>query len=136
MYNRTTRTAFAAVSALAEAYDGGSSRLSAVEIARRRGLQLPFVAKVLTSLSQSGLVQGMRGPGGGFTLTMAPSKIRLIDVFRVFEPLAQQDACPFGGGVCGARSKCPLHDQFAEVRESISAILHDTTFEAFHGGRA
>ena len=85
MYGKATETAIAALSRLAEVYDEGKTRLSAQEIALDRHLQKPFVGKVLTTLSQAGIVQGSRGPGGGFTLAMEPGAIRIYDVFRLFE---------------------------------------------------
>jgi len=131
MYGKSTETAIAAMSRLAEVYDGGETRLSASDIADSRGLQRPFVAKVLTTLSQAGLVEGSRGPGGGFTLARDPNDILLYDVFTLFEREDQSDICPFGGGVCGVGDKCPLHDKLAGVQSAIDEVLHKTSFEAF-----
>ena len=85
MYGKATQNAIAAVSRLAEMYDNGQTRLSAEEIARSRGLQKPFVSKLLSTLATAGIVTGARGPGGGFTLARHPRKIRLYDVFTLFE---------------------------------------------------
>ncbi|MCA9291956.1 MAG: Rrf2 family transcriptional regulator, partial [Phycisphaerales bacterium] len=82
MYGKATETAIAAMTRLAEVYDAGKTLLSAAEIAESRGLQRPFVGKVLTSLSQAGLVRGSRGPGGGFTLAKPPKRIRIYDIFK------------------------------------------------------
>jgi Rrf2 family protein len=119
------------MSRLAEAWDEGKTRLSAGEIAESRGLQRPFVAKVLTTLSQAGLVTGSRGPGGGFTLAKEPSKMTLYDVFVLFEREDDSDTCPFGGGTCGVGEECPLHQKLVAVQRSIADILHNTTFEVF-----
>lgn len=131
MYGKATETAIAAMSRLAEVYDDGATRLSATEIADSRGLQRPFVAKVLSTLSQAGLVEGTRGPGGGFTLARAPKKIFLYDVFRLFEREDDTDICPFGGGICGEGDPCPLHDKLVDVQNAIDVVLHRTTFDEF-----
>lgn len=131
MYGKSTETAIAAMSLLAELYDGGKTRLSAVDIADRRGLQRPFVAKVLNTLSQAGLVTGSRGPGGGFALAHPPKDIRLYEVFQLFERADRSDACPFGGGICGQDDPCPIHDKFIAVQHAIADVLHGTTFEEF-----
>ena len=120
------------MSRLAEVYDDGATRLPATQIADQRGLQLPFLAKVLTTLAQAGLVEGSRGPGGGFTLTRPPGEIRLREIYDLFE--REDEACPFGGGICGVGENCPLHDRFADVREAIASILHETTFDEFRRG--
>jgi Rrf2 family nitric oxide-sensitive transcriptional repressor len=132
MYGKATETAIAALSRLAEVYDGGVTRLSAAEIAGSRGLQRPYVGKVLTALSQAGLVKGSRGPGGGFTLARPPSAITVYDVFRLFEREDSSTTCPFGGGICGVGDPCPLHDRLVAVQEAMDRVLHETTFEEFH----
>lgn len=131
MYGKSTETAIAALSRLAEVYDGGTTRLSAVEIADSRGLQRAFVGKILSRLSQEGLIEGTRGPGGGFTFAKHPREVRLFDVFSLFERDNKTNDCPFGGGICGSGDKCPLHDQLADVKKATDKVLHKTTFDAF-----
>jgi len=131
MYGRQTECAIAAMSRLAEIYDGGKTRLSAADIADARGLPRPFVAKILSVLSQAGLVIGSRGPGGGAALARHPARIRLYDVFKLFEREDERNACPFGGGVCGAGEPCPLHHKLTTLHDALHALLHDTTFDEF-----
>lgn len=131
MYGKATETAIAAVGRLAEVHDGGTTLLSAASIAETRGLQAPFLSKILTVLATAGIVRGSRGPGGGFTLTRPPEEIRLYDVFTLFERAETRDACPFGGGVCGVGDPCPLHDKFVVVKDAMNAVLHETTFAEF-----
>lgn len=133
MYGRQTETAIAAMSRLAEVYDGGTTRISAADIARERNLQGPFVAKILTTLSQAGLISGSPGPGGGYTLAKPPKTIFLNDVFSLFERENTELACPFGGGVCGSGDPCPLHNKLVHVKESMDDLLKNTTFAVFQG---
>ena len=131
MYGKATATAIAAMTRLAEVYDDASHRLSAVEIADSRGLQRPFVAKVLSTLSRAGLIDGIRGPGGGFRFAKHPNKVRLYDVYCLFERDDDSNHCPFGGGICGNGDKCPLHDHLMEVKNANNKVLHETTFDVF-----
>ena len=131
MYGRRTEYAIAVMSRLAEVYDGGDTRLCAADVADSRGLQQPFVAKVLSQLSQAGLVIGSRGPGGGFALARDPKTIKLYDVFKLFERIDSDDTCPFGEGRCGVGQSCPLHDNLVAVKKAMDHLLHDTTFEVF-----
>ena len=66
-YGKTAQNAVAAMSRLAEAY-AENRLLSSIDIARDRNLPQTLVAKLLTMLSQAGLVEGVRGPGGGYRL--------------------------------------------------------------------
>jgi len=130
-YGKQTEAAIAAMSALAEVYDEGRTRLSANQIADARGLQRPRIAKVLSVLSQAGLIVGSPGPGGGFALARHPADITIHDVFSLFEREVDSRMCPFGGGICGRGQPCPLHEELAAVNEATEQFLHETTFEKF-----
>jgi Rrf2 family iron-sulfur cluster assembly transcriptional regulator len=68
-YGKTAQTAIAAVSRLAEVYDPARRvKLNSADIAGHRHLPQPVVSKVLTTLSQAGIVSGSPGPGGGYWL--------------------------------------------------------------------
>jgi Rrf2 family protein len=136
MYGKATQNAIAAMSRLAEVYDGGKTRLSAAEIAESRGLQKPFVSKLLSVLANAGYVIGSRGPGGGFTLAKHPRHIRLHDVFKLFDREDEDLACPFGGGVCGVGDPCPLHDKLVDVQNAMNTLLRETKFEVFRAAYA
>jgi len=131
MYGKSTENAIAAMSRLAEVWDGGKTKLSAADIAENRGLQKPFVSKILSMLAQSGLVAGTRGPGGGFRLAREPSAITLMDVYQLFERENKTNICPFGGGVCGVGDPCVLHDKLVEMQDAKIEFLTSTTFEEF-----
>lgn len=136
MYTRQTETAIAAASRLAEVWDDGKTRLSVTEIAESRNLQRPFLAKILTVLSQAGIVSGIPGPGGGFMLARPPREIRIYDIYRLFETENVSHACPFGGGICGQGEPCPLHSELVEVQHAVDQLLYETTLERFVGVEA
>ncbi|MBL0921744.1 MAG: Rrf2 family transcriptional regulator [Phycisphaerales bacterium] len=131
MYGSQTETAIAAMSRLAEVFDGGKTLLSASDIAKARGLQPPFVAKILTALSQAGLVTGARGPGGGYTLAKPPEQITLRDVFVLFERENNDRRCFFGGRICGVDPPCVLHEKLVRINEAVDDLISGTTFDAF-----
>jgi len=131
MYGKSTENAIAAMSRLAEVWDGGKTLLSASQIAENRNLQKPFVSKILSNLAQAGLVQGTRGPGGGFKLSKDPVDISLHDVYLVFERENESSNCPFGGGVCGVGEPCVLHDRLVEMQDAKRTFLEVTNFDQF-----
>jgi Rrf2 family iron-sulfur cluster assembly transcriptional regulator len=131
-YGKVAQAAIAATSLLAEHYAaGGGVRFNSRDIALRRKLSQPVVAKVLTTLSQAGVVTGSPGPGGGYTLARAPSEITLQAIVEPFDRLDDHLVCPFGEGWCGNGPQCPLHAQLSDLRARISAFLRDTTLAAF-----
>jgi len=131
MYGKQTERAIAAMSRLAEVWDGGRTRLSAGDIAENRVLPGPMVAKLLTALAQHGLVRGSPGPGGGYALAKPPSEITLQEVWNIFERPDHSPLCPFGGGVCGVGDPCALHDRLVQMNDSVRSMLRNTTFQIF-----
>ena len=65
--------------------------VSSVEIAAKYGVSAHHLAKVLSELARAGIVQSIRGVGGGYRFTGNARRLTLLDVIRLFEDL---DASP------------------------------------------
>ncbi|MBL9204520.1 MAG: Rrf2 family transcriptional regulator [Opitutaceae bacterium] len=130
-FGKASQTAISALSLLAEVDDGGTTRLSSSEISARRRLPRPIVAKVLTIASTLGLVDGTRGPGGGYWLRRRPQDITLLDIVQEFERSDRQVLCPFGPDWCGKGAPCPLHKKFESMDTDWMHYLRTTTLAVF-----
>ena len=128
---KTAQTAISAMSLLAERFDAGKTRLSSEDVAKNRHLPQPLVAKVLTMLSTAGLVNGTRGPGGGYWLAVPPGEITLADITERFEREFSGILCPFGPGWCGNNEPCPLHNDLVEINQRWDDYLRKTTLAVF-----
>lgn len=128
--SKMAQHAVSAMSRLAEVYHRPDVWLSAASIARSRNLQAPVVAKILSRLAQAQLVIGATGPGGGYRLAHAPSKISLWDATEPFEP-TEELACPYGPGWCGNHAPCPVHHSLAAVRRIAEDYLRNTRLDLF-----
>lgn len=128
---KTAQNAVAAVSYLAECYRDNLGKVSSQAVADARGLSKPLAAKILTTLSQSGLVKGSTGPGGGYELAVEPSDINLLDVVKHFELQNKAVMCPFGEGWCGNYDPCPLHDNIMKLGEDLESFLVTNNFGGF-----
>jgi Rrf2 family protein len=89
------------------------------------------VAKVLTILSQAGLVTGAPGPRGGYSLAKPPEQIRLLDVADCFERTDKTLTCPFGPTYCGSGNPCPLHHQIVALVNQFQRFLEENTLAVF-----
>jgi Rrf2 family protein len=129
LHNRTTQTAIAAMSRLAELYDQ-SATASSKDIAESRGLPVPVVAKILTELSRAGWVTGAPGPRGGYRLAFPPQEITLYDIVDLFERETHV-ACAFGPSWCGTGDPCPLHESLTNFRQKELEYCQKTTLAIF-----
>ena len=132
VYGKMSQHAVSAVSYLAECH-GKSIRLSSAQIAERRKLSQPLVAKILTTLSSAGIVDGIPGPSGGYALAREPAAISLADVVQHFESPDDAIPCPLGPGWCGVGPHCPIHDQINSLRDGTERLLLETNFGGFVG---
>ncbi len=68
-------------------------QLTAVEIADKYGISAHHLAKVLRDLGRGGLVDSVRGVGGGYRFAGDAKRLTLMDVIRLFEDV-DADAPP------------------------------------------
>jgi Rrf2 family protein len=62
--------------------------VSAAEIADKHGVSPHHLAKVLAELARSGVVESVRGAGGGYRFTGNARRLTLLDVIELFEEFA------------------------------------------------
>ena len=62
-------------------------QLTAVEIAEKYGISAHHLAKVLRDLGRAGLVNAVRGVGGGYRFVGNAKRLTLMDVIRLFEDI-------------------------------------------------
>jgi Rrf2 family protein len=65
--------------------------VSAAEIALKYGVSPHHLAKVLSELARAGVVESVRGVGGGYRFAGNARRLTLMDVIRVFEDLGSPD---------------------------------------------
>lgn len=129
-YSKLAQAAISAVSYLAGI--AAEKRLAgSAEIAGSREMSHQLIAKVLTMLSSVGIVEGIRGPTGGYRLARPPREITLLDVVEVFENLEERVMCPFGPNWCGNSSQCPLHDSLFAMHQYAIDKLAGENFAQF-----
>ncbi len=134
MFTKSLESAFSAMACLARSYDGGLTTLTAEQIAADRQLLKPFLAKLLTALSQGGLVTGKPGRNGGFTLARPPSAIHLVEIADAIGYRSRIECCPFGPEFDGEHGKpCAMHHDICKIRDQIEALLESSTLASFSG---
>ena len=65
-------------------------QLAGTEIAEKYGISAHHLAKVLRDLGRAGIVDAVRGVGGGYKLVVNPKRLTLLDVIQIFEPVGPQ----------------------------------------------
>jgi Rrf2 family protein len=68
-------------------------RASTQEIAERQNIPAPFLAKIISQLSLSGLVNTHRGAGGGVMLARPAGEINLLQVIEALDGPVRLNRC-------------------------------------------
>lgn len=97
------------------------------KIAEDLGISFHFLAKILQSLTQEGVLRSFRGPNGGVALAREAEQIRVSEIVDALEGPKQYDQCVIGLPGCGQQRPCPLHEKWAETQRRIRSIFEDTT---------
>ncbi len=101
---------------------------TALSLAGDTGIAEPTVAKVLKILAQSGLVEGVRGPRGGYRLTRPLASVPLSEVIVAVDGPIALTACVDGGsGMCEAEAICPVRGRWDPVNDAIRRALSGIT---------
>lgn len=112
------------------ARDGGVGTpvQTALSLAADTGIAEPTVAKVLKMLAQAGLVEGVRGPRGGYRLMRSMAAVPLSEIIAAIDGPIALTACVDGGsGVCEAESICPVRGRWDPVNDAIRRALSGIT---------
>jgi Rrf2 family protein len=86
-----------------------------------------FLTKILQQLTAEGIMESFKGPNGGIRLNKNGNDVRLMDIVMAIDGPQLLTECALGLPGCGTKNPCPLHDKWAETRDSIRAMLEDTS---------
>jgi Rrf2 family nitric oxide-sensitive transcriptional repressor len=105
------------------------TRLATIpEIATAYGISENHLMKVVHQLARAGVVESVRGKGGGIRLALAPEEIRLGEVVRVSEGDAPIVVCLSGDPhACRITSSCRLKGILADAFDALYAALNAHT---------
>lgn len=96
-------------------------QFAAAEIAERFGISANHLAKVLRTLGRAGLVEALRGAGGGYRFRGNARRVTLLDVVELFEDVGPNDR---GSAEPGAES--PEGKALRRVLDEIDDIARAT----------
>ena len=99
------------------------------EIAAAYGISENHLMKVAYQLVQAGLVESIRGKGGGVRLAQRPQDIRLGQVIRASEGSAAIVECLASEGACRITPACRLAGILADAFEAWYAHLDAYTLD-------
>ena len=122
----TTKGRFAVTAMIDVALHGAKGPVTLAAISERQKISLSYLEQLFGKLRRQGLVDSVRGPGGGYNLARAPETVAVSDIIvAVDEPI---DATQCGGREnCLDDRRCMTHELWAGLNAHIFAYLRSVT---------
>jgi Rrf2 family transcriptional regulator, iron-sulfur cluster assembly transcription factor len=122
----TTKGRFAVTAMIDVALYGATGPVTLAAISERQRISLSYLEQLFGKLRRHGLVDSVRGPGGGYSLGRPPETVAVADIIvAVDEPI---DATQCGGREnCLDDHRCMTHDLWAGLNAHIFAYLRSVT---------
>ena len=91
-------------------------------ISDNQGISLSYLEQLFSKMRKSNLVEGTRGPGGGYVLARPVDQITIAEIIiAVDEPLDITE-CD-GAENCNDGRRCLSHDLWSELSDQLYAFL-------------
>jgi Rrf2 family iron-sulfur cluster assembly transcriptional regulator len=122
----TTKGRFAVTAMIDVALHGVRGPVTLAAISERQKISLSYLEQLFGKLRRHGLVESVRGPGGGYNLGRAPELVAVADIIvAVDEPI---DATQCGGREnCLDDRRCMTHELWAGLNAHIFTYLRSIT---------
>lgn len=98
------------------------------EIAERQGVSKKYLENILKAFVENGLLEGIKGKGGGYRLTKPPEEYSLGAILRLTEGSLAPVACVSPAHIgCERMACCPTRPVWMELDHLINQYLDGVT---------
>ena len=122
----TTKGRYAVTSMLDLALHQHGGPIPLAGISARQDISLSYLEQLFAQLRRRGLVQSVRGPGGGYHLGKAAAHINIAEVIEAVNETTDATRCK-GAGDCQKGETCLTHHLWMDLSDQIRDFLGDIT---------
>lgn len=131
MIRVSTRGRYALRALVDLALHASEEPVSRQAIAERQAISADYVAQLFRRLHAAGLVDGVKGPGGGYRLAREPAAISAGDVIRAVEGPVAVVHCTLPGHErsCNRVDRCVTRLLWKRLSSSMTEFLESVTLK-------
>lgn len=100
------------------------------DISQIQGISLSYLEQLFANLRRKRLVEGTRGPGGGYRLGRPASDITIAEIVTAVDERLDTTRCA-GQENCQEGERCLAHDLWTELSDQIYDFLNGITLAEF-----
>ncbi len=124
----TTKGRYAVTSMLDLALNQAGGPIPLAGISARQDISLSYLEQLFAQLRRNGLVQSVRGPGGGYHLGKEAQHINIAEVIEAVNETTDATRC-HGAGDCQKGGTCLTHHLWMDLSDQIRDFLGDITLQ-------
>jgi len=98
------------------------------DVAKRQDISLAYLEQLFVKLRRAGLVESVRGPGGGYRLARPASDIRVAEILGAVDETvsALHTGQAVSGGVSGSKAQSLTNRLWESFSAHVYVFLHQT----------
>ncbi len=118
------RYAMVALVDLASQPEGAIASLT--EISERQDISLAYLEQLFVRLRRAGLVESVRGPGGGYRLARPCAEIRVAEILEAVDETisAMKTGAGASGGLSGSKAQSLANRLWESLSANVYVYLH------------
>ncbi|QFY44791.1 Fe-S cluster assembly transcription factor [Candidatus Methylospira mobilis] len=122
----TTKGRYAVTAMLDLACHADGRPVTLTDIAKRQAISLSYLEQLFARLRRGGMVEGVRGPGGGYQLSKDASEINIAEIVAAVDEAIDSTRCG-GKANCRGAEPCLTHELWMGLSEQIRQYLSTIT---------
>jgi len=116
-----------AIRCLVSMAHSGPGVYSVKSLSDNLGIPYKFLGRLMSLLGSQGLVEAVKGKGGGYRIVRPLEEIHLAEIVDIVEGLDSYERCILGFDRCDEKNPCPMHEFWTGHKEGILEMLNTTT---------
>jgi len=130
----TTKGRYAVTAMIDIALHRHRGPVSVTEVAERQAISGAYLEQLFSKLKRAGLLQSVRGPGGGYELARPLADVSVSDIIAAVGEGVDATRC-HGAADCHDGAMCLTHDLWSALSAHIDQFLSSVTLDTLLAAR-
>ena len=115
----TTRGRYAVMAVVDMVESGSGKPISLSSISKRQKISLSYLEQIFSNLRKAGIVQSIKGPGGGYILGKSSMEVKISNIIKAIGEPIKMTRCGNESTGCMAKTRCKTHDLWHGLEKTI-----------------
>jgi len=120
--NLSTKGRYAVTAMMDLVMHDQQSPVTLADISECQGISLAYLEQLFVKLRKAGLVEGVRGPGGGYRLARKPEAISIANIILAVDESVDVTRCK-GHMDCQQGERCLTHELWDDLTQQLYEFL-------------